>query len=289
MKFFKRLCGALSLIFAVAGIFFVFFGMANSAESFTFAYRLGYKQAYGINVNVKTHKTKTVPMYISHLEFEKPPALSTDSGENTPVPTADGIIFEGETVTALSFDFDSMEVKIISGDELKLETNNRAIKYSVDDGVLYLKADLTADDTRLTVTLPENAAFEWVKIDLDMGSVISEAALNTEKLTITTDVGEVEMKNITVSEYLSAESEMGSIELRGVINKEIHLKSDLGSVSCEINGKESDYGYKIDASLGHIKIGSAKAVTNGSVESGTDKANVITAECDLGNVTVSFK
>lgn len=292
MNFIKRLCAVFCTIFALAGIFFTVYGTVNKGESFTFAYNIGKVEARGINVNLKTHKIKSVGMSVSGLQFETPPETPENTrGSNSKTPdfTADGVIFEGENVTALSFNFDTVAVKVVSGDELKIETANNELEYRVSDGVLYLNADLSVNDSQITLTLPKNAAFEWVEIETDMGSFKSEAEIKTKKLVVTNNAGAVEMNNLTVTESLNAQNDLGSIELSGVIQSEIKLTSDLGAVSCEIFGSENDYGYNINSSLGRVKIGSAKAVTNGSAKSGGDKQSVITAECDLGNITVTFK
>ena len=165
------------------------------------------------------------------------------------------------------------------------------------------------DDNRNTahIIIPKDFVFKETKIALGAGMIeISDLTLGdteaevgagelrctntkSEKLSAELGAGAVYMENIKVGESDIAVA-MGDAVLSGIFNGNMDLECSMGNLDVEIDGKEEDFNYSVEAALGSVEIAGESyegLAAEKKVDNGADKT--IDAEVSMGDIEVSFR
>lgn len=158
----------------------------------------------------------------------------------------------------------------------------------------------------ITVYVPEGYEFDEVDVDLGAGYVqlgdlyAQKASLEVgageiyighaeaSKMDISVGAGSVVFDDMEIDD-LEAEIGMGSFQAQGGISRKADIECSMGYVSLDLDGKEDDFNYKLEGSMGNIEIGGMSFSGFGQekkIENGASKS--IEAECSMGNISILF-
>lgn len=164
------------------------------------------------------------------------------------------------------------------------------------------------DDNRNSahIVIPKELAFKTTEISLGAGRIeITDLTLgNTEaevgagelkctntksnKLEAELGAGAVYMENIEAGES-NITVAMGEAVLSGIFSGNMDLECSMGNLDVEIEGKEEEFNYSVEAALGTAEIAGESyegLATERKVDNGADKT--INAEVSMGDIEISF-
>ncbi len=291
----------ISLIILVAGIVLVVLGII-----------LGGKPSFSIDL--KKHKIYT------NLDAVSEETVITGEFKNIDVKA------DTEDVEIILTEEESYKVEYrVMGREPKIKEENGTLtirEASQGFGVIDFGMHLNFPKTYIKIYVPVSAMLEEVTISTDTGDIqlntlqasyiklksdtgnISANHIETSTLAMTTDTGNIavddgkveegstdsdtgniRMKDISI-ESLSIETDTGNIKMEKADIAQLEAKSDTGNVTCEVEGKEKEYGMKLKTDVGKIKVnGTSQGSRHEAEGNGRRNLNITT---DTGNITVSF-
>ena len=130
--------------------------------------------------------------------------------------------------------------------------------------------------------------------DVELGQI------SANKISVSTDNGSIEAKNLTATEAIKLDTENGDIDLEGSISAaSLEVEVDAGDISHE-GGIITANRVSLSTSVGEIEVTLAGAQTDYTirVEKGLGASNVKTAqggdkrldiESELGDINIRFK
>lgn len=161
----------------------------------------------------------------------------------------------GDNISVLDIDIKAANLVIKTGDKLKVETNNKYIKYDQDGNRIIIKEKrhnwfFKKNKSDLVVYIPENFVFDGVSINTGAGKIEVEE-INTRILNIDFGAGKATINNLVVDEYAKIDGGAGEISiLNGNIND---LDLDVGVGKFTLNSKLTGNS-EIDAGVGELNI-----------------------------------
>lgn len=181
----------------------------------------------------------------------------------------------------------------IRGFDLKKEFWNWISGYNKGDNVLYIR-------------IPESLAFAESEIELGAGTInITDVTLgdtdveigagsaefcriNTSVLSVEVGAGAAYVKQAVIekAEFLVS---AGEAVIDGEIKGDCNLECSMGSIEAKLKGKETDFNYDVEASMGSVSIGNSSydgIASARNIDNGAKKAMSI--ETSMGDVTVTF-
>lgn len=280
MKKFAKIMLIIACIFLILGVGFAAAGAAMGATVKDMDLSEDFKDGVQIMKNI----------IISDDVLER-----DDNSSDTDSFGSDGIrTFSAELTDRLEIDLcsDELILREYDGDKVMIEVEDE----DADDVKIQSSSKLEIKTTKaksnrcIIVSYPRGKNFSEMEISVDAGSVNVENALYADKLDVQIGAGEfVNESTISVKE-LDVEVGAGSAEIMGLTAKKIDGECSLGSLMLEINGKETDYNYKLECGVGEISIdgesyggfAKEKKITN------TGASGEIDLECGVGEIEISF-
>ena len=219
-------------------------------------------------------------------------------------------INRASAVRSLDIEISAANLTITTGESLKLETNNKYVRCSVDNGVL--KIFERANGVKINgnvssgVKLQIPEGFEFDKLEISSGAGNVEASsLFAREMSFELGAGNVTVTALSVSGSAEIEGGAGNFDLKsGTIN---NLDFDLGvgdtditltlTGKSEINmgvgdldvnllgGKES-YKINVNKGLGSVNVDSQSMSDGDSFGNGS---SLIDIDGGVGNIDVKFK
>lgn len=209
--------------------------------------------------------------------------------------------------------------KIFVTVEYRKKDHKRQVKAYKDGATLKIeeigsKRSFNNDSTKIMIQIPSymmemNEAIKELSLKQGAGDIYVNLPLRAEKINISVDAGECEVaKKLTALEKCQADVGAGQINFEEIEAKELELKANVGQIDTEeikadqINidcgigsidilaaGKEQDYNYEVECSVGEVEIGDNSFSGLGSkrkIENAGDKQMQV--KCNVGQVDVSF-
>ncbi len=182
-----------------------------------------------------------------------------------------------------------------------------------EDGTLYIKASAGAvvnwremGSNWITLYLPDGYTFEEVEAEVGAGSLdfvdlnAAEVSLHAGagsilaqhgeigELKISVGVGAVEIYSMKIRE-LEAEVGMGAFVLDADILDHADVECSMGNVEMTLAGRETDFDYHLEGSMGNIDLGSESMYRlNQERDISNNASKQMDIECFMGNITISF-
>ena len=101
--------------------------------------------------------------------------------------------------------------------------------------------------------------------------------------------GEIDIDNAEVAEDVNIDLGMGSARIGGVIMGNLDVDCGMGTVILDMDDAEQDHNFKIDCSMGTVKVGSHSYSGLGSEQTiNNGSSSDFDIDCSMGTVTVSF-
>jgi len=209
-----------------------------------------------------------------------------------------------QSVDRITVEADLINLHVVSGDafraewdvadsfsdvEIRTEGNELKIRKKGGESInLKFGTNLDLEDLKsdLTLTVPEGALLEELKIELDCGNVAVKG-VKSQRTKIDAACGNIELRKADLGD-LEVEADCGNVDLEEVTASKMALQADLGRVAVLEGETESLYA---KADCGQIDCRRIKA---DRVELDADCGNIevsgdfsaLKADCDLGSITV---
>lgn len=164
----------------------------------------------------------------------------------------------------------------MDGRELKLETTDH-IRHIVNSGIgtiyLYVPREMWFDEVSMQVGVGELHVKSIYARDLSVEVGAGSAILDEFK-----------------ADEASFECGTGEITASGDVGMELDIEAGIGTIECNMAGKESDYNYDIGCDIGSVTCGEREysgLARNTEIDNHAGKNMDI--ECGIGDVTVHFQ
>lgn len=229
--------------------------------------------------------------------------------------------FDASGVKKLVLDVNAAVIDFTEGTDAKnivvkvYQYHEKYYESGVNGDTLFIKYDTkqhykTNNHTKIVVELPVGMQFDGM--DLDIGAADADFAIDSitcENLTLNVGAGELTATGFTVTEKMDVSLGVGSAKIDGGTYKNVKLDCGVGSLSMagtvagdltascgmgevdlELNGKETDYNYKVSCGMGDVEV-NGKSYSNISGEySATNEGSIgtIDLDCGMGSIEVQI-
>ena len=212
-----------------------------------------------------------------------------------------------KNIKYLDIDVNSSNLVIKPGNSFIIETNNKRIKYKVDNNELKIKEDdyhLTNSKLKseLIITIPDTNLNE---IDINTGAGnLNIDSINTEKLDIDLGTGTTLINNLyskradidtgagtfTINNGsindLDLDIGVGEVKITSNITGNSSISSGAGKLSLNLLNTFDNYRFEVNKGIGKVIINDTEVEDNSTLGNGT---NTIKLDGGIGEIVVKFK
>lgn len=208
----------------------------------------------------------------------------------------------------LSVDITYSKLKIVEGDNFKIESDSKYIISKQDHNKLSIKEKSkglfeTRRNKIVTIYIPKDMIFDKVYISNGAG-IIDIENITTKELKLDIGVGKVQIDEITSLNNTNVESGAGEVTIKraklnnlnldaGVgkftINGELTGKSEIdagvGDLNINLLGDKDCYGIYVETGIGNISIDGKKIKDSTTYGIGNNKVDI---DGGVGNINIRF-
>lgn len=168
---------------------------------------------------------------------------------------------------------DGFNLENIKGELLiKIPSKNELNNINISNGVGSIKLN--------------NISAEFLEVNSGTASVTIQG-IDVTECNIAGGTGSINLHNIS-ADKIEIESGTGSVFVNGDIRKKIDMNTGTGSIQLELEGKEKDYSYNIEAGLGKIEINQNTYKKNADINNKSSYCN-IEASTGTGSIKIKTK
>lgn len=198
----------------------------------------------------------------------------------------------------LELEYGAGQLEIYYGDVLDVQVdseNVRGLNITVggedDDKTLHIEGGLdvnSAADSKLVIILPEGMRFENVEMELGASQADIDG-LQAEEMELMVGAGEANVSNVN-TRILDMEVGAGEANVKNLTVWNMNLEVGVGEANVEVNGKESDYDYRIECGIGEVVVGDKSYGGLGAAQTikNPGTSYLIDIECGIGTVEMQF-
>lgn len=210
-------------------------------------------------------------------------------------------------IHSLDIHISAADFKILSADELSVESNLKYLSVSQDGGILRIldeaKSGSDYSDATLTLYLPNDAVFNDVDIETGAAKMTVDS-LSAHSVELKLGAGDVRFESLNVSSDvdieggagqitivsgrlndLSLEMGLGQLNLTAALTGDSELEFGVGESNLTLIGAKGDYKIDVEKGIGNITV-DGKAVTDfGSSGNGQ---NCISIKGGVGSINLNF-
>ena len=207
-----------------------------------------------------------------------------------------------ENIKYLDIEVNSSNLVIKPGNSFIIETNNKHIKYKIDNNELKIKEEgyhLTNSKLKseLIITIPDTNLNE---IDINTGAGnLNIDSINTEKLDIDLGTGTTLINNLyskradidtgagtfTINN-LDLDVGVGEVKITSNITGNSSISSGVGKLSLNLLNTFDNYRFEVNKGIGKVTINDIEVGDNSTLGNGT---NTIKLDGGIGEIVVNFK
>lgn len=197
-------------------------------------------------------------------------------------------------VATLKVEINGARLKLVEGNEFKVETNNSKITYSNDSGSVVIKEKgktnirfNSENNSILIITIPkEMKAFDETSIETGAGFIEIDC-LKTQGLNFDFGAGKVDIKNLEVTADAKINAGAGELNIENSKIKNLNLNLGIGetNIKSELTGRskietgvgelnltlalpEKNYKISAEKGLGEIKLNNKKISDDSTIGNG---------------------
>lgn len=174
-----------------------------------------------------------------------------------------------ENIKYLDIDVNSSNLVIKPGNSFIIETNNKHIKYKVDNNELKIKEEgyhLTNSKLKseLIITIPDTN--------------LNEIDINTGAGTFTINNGSINNLDLDIG--------VGEVKITSNITGNSSISSGVGKLSLNLLNTFDNYRFEVNKGIGKVTINDTEVEENSTLGNGT---NTIKLDGGIGEIVVKFK
>lgn len=199
-----------------------------------------------------------------------------------------------EDASILDIEVKSVNLVIKEGTELKAETDNKYIDYTIKDNKLYIKEKshtfkLDSEMGDLILYVPSDMVFDEVSIengagkieieqisarviDLDLGAgkVNIHEMVSLAETSIEGGAGEINIDNANINN-LEIDMGIGKLTLTAYLKGNSEINAGVGSINLNLIGSEDDYLINLDKGIGTATYNDNEMKNNTTYGNGNNK------------------
>ena len=147
-------------------------------------------------------------------------------------------------IREIDIDIKSSNIILKTAKNFKVETNNKDIKYSYEDGKVLIK---------------QNNVNKWYFNKNNNSKLIFyiPSEISLEKINLNNNVGDVKIDIEKISN-LNIDLDVGDIFVKSMLSGKNIIKSNIGDINLELSLKQEDYKFEFDKDIGEVKLNNNK-------------------------------
>ena len=170
----------------------------------------------------------------------------------------------------VKLDIKSSNIILKTAKNFKVETNNKDIKYSYEDGKVLIK---------------QNNVNKWYlnKNNNSKLIVYIPSEISLEKINLKNNVGDIKIDFEKISN-LNIDLDVGDIFVKSIIGGKNIIKSNVGDINLELLLKQEDYKFEFDKDIGDTKLNNNKIKKDTIIGNGN---NILKIKTNIGDINVN--
>lgn len=174
-----------------------------------------------------------------------------------------------ENIKYLDIDVNSSNLVIKPGNSFIIETNNKHIKYKVDNNELKIKEE----------------GYHLTNSKLKSELIITIPDTNLNEIDINTGAGTFTINNGSIND-LDLDIGVGEVKITSNITGNSSISSGVGKLSLNLLNTFDNYRFEVNKGIGKVTINDIEVGDNSTLGNGT---NTIKLDGGIGEIVVKFK
>lgn len=174
-----------------------------------------------------------------------------------------------ENIKYLDIDVNSSNLVIKPGNSFIIETNNKHIKYKVDNNELKIKEE----------------GYHLTNSKLKSELIITIPDTNLNEIDINTGAGTFTINNGSIND-LDLDIGIGEVKITSNITGNSSISSGVGKLSLNLLNTFDNYRFEVNKGIGKVTINDIEVGDNSTLGNGT---NTIKLDGGIGEIVVKFK
>lgn len=173
-------------------------------------------------------------------------------------------------IREIDIDIKSSNIILKTAENFKVETNNKDIKYSYEDGKVLIK---------------QNNVNKWYLNKNNNGKLIFyiPSEISLEKINLNNNVGDVKIDFEKISN-LNIDLDVGDIFVKSMLGGKNIIKSNIGDINLELSLKQEDYKFEFDKDIGEVKLNNNK-IKRDTITG--DRNNNLKIKTNIGDIKIN--
>ena len=173
-------------------------------------------------------------------------------------------------IREIDIDIKSSNIILKTAKNFKVETNNKDIKYSYEDGKVLIK---------------QNNVNKWYFNKNNNSKLIFyiPSEISLEKININNNVGDVKIDFEKISN-LNIDLDVGDIFVKSMLSGKNTIKSNIGDINLELLLKQEDYKFEFDKDIGEVKLNNNK-IKRDTITG--DRNNNLKIKTNIGDIKIN--
>ncbi len=173
-------------------------------------------------------------------------------------------------IREIDIDIKSSNIILKTAENFKVETNNKDIKYSYEDGKVLIK---------------QNNVNKWYLNKNNNSKLIFYIPneISLEKINLNNNVGDVKIDFEKISN-LNIDLDVGDIFVKSMLGGKNIIKSNIGDINLELLLKQEDYKFEFDKDIGEVKLNNNK-IKRDTITG--DRNNNLKIKTNIGDIKIN--
>lgn len=173
-------------------------------------------------------------------------------------------------IREIDIDIKSSNIILKTAENFKVETNNKDIKYSYEDGKVLIK---------------QNNVNKWYLNKNNNSKLIFyiPSEISLEKINLNNNVGDVKIDFEKISN-LNIDLDVGDIFVKSMLGGKNIIKSNIGDINLELLLKQEDYKFEFDKDIGEVKLNNNK-IKRDTITG--DRNNNLKIKTNIGDIKIN--
>lgn len=193
------------------------------------------------------------------------------SDDNSNILKNNIVISDNESeIREIDIDIKSSNIILKTAKNFKVETNNKNIKYSYEDGKVLIK---------------QNNVNKWYfnKNNNSKLIIFIPSKISLEKINLKNNVGDVKIDFEKISN-LNIDLDVGDIFVKSILGGKNIIKSNIGDINLELSLKQEDYKFEFDKDIGDAKLNNDKIKKDTIIGNGNNSLKIAT---NIGDININ--
>ena len=174
-------------------------------------------------------------------------------------------------IREIDIDIKSSNIILKTAKNFKVETNNKDIKYSYEDGKVLIK---------------QNNVNKWYFNKNNNSKLIFyiPSEISLEKININNNVGDVKIDFEKISN-LNIDLDVGDIFVKSMLSGKNIIKSNIGDINLKLSLKQEDYKFEFDKDIGEVKLNNNNNIKRDIITGNSN--NNLKIKTNIGDIKIN--